>query len=131
MKRITLLSLMMFYLGASNLIFGTQAIANWPALSAQAPPALLAWLVTGKLAWGVIFGVTAWSVGRLKAWGRKLLLAAITLYQAHIWLNHLLFDVSEYSRQVWPFEAGVSLITLAAVWGLACLPSLRRPQAKE
>lgn len=119
------------YLSVANLVFGAQAIASWPALSAQAPPALLAWLVTGKLAWGIIFGVTAWSVGRWKAWGRKLLLAAITLYQAHIWLNHLLFDVSEYSRQVWPFEAGISLITLAAVWGLACLPSLRRPQSNQ
>ncbi len=50
-------------------------------------------------------------------------LVGITVYQAHIWVNHALFD---YSRQVWPFAAGLSAATLAVVWGYLFLPGIRR-----
>ncbi len=118
-------------LGVTNFVFGAQAVTQWSYYSTLPLRIPLVWLIGGKLVWGIVFGITAWGVWRLRPWGRKLLLTSLTLYQAHIWLNHILFDVSEYSRQVWPFEAGISLITLAVVWGLVGLPSLRRSYANQ
>lgn len=131
MKSTTWFALAVLYLSAVNLVFGAQALASGPPWSAWPARAPLAWLIAGKLAWGVVFGVTAWGVWRLRPWGRKLLLGAITLYQAHIWLNHILFDASDYARQVWPFAAGVSVVTLGVAWGFMFWPKIRRRYTKQ
>jgi uncharacterized membrane protein (DUF2068 family) len=120
------LALAVLYISVENLVFGVQAAVEWPYLSAQPVHVPLAWLIAGKLVWGIVFGVTAWGVWRLKAWGRKLLLIGATLYQVHIWINHLLFDTVAYAWQVRPFQVGITLITLAVVWGYMCLPDVRR-----
>jgi hypothetical protein len=49
-----------------------------------------------------------------------------TLYQAHIWLNHLLFDASDYARQTRPRDLALSALFLAVVWGTLHLPGVRR-----
>jgi len=86
----------------------------------------LDYFVVGGLVWGMVLGAGAWGVWRLEAWGRKVLLVAIGVYQMHVWINHLLFDTSVYSRQVWPFHAGVSLAWIALVWLFLFLPGIRR-----
>ncbi len=118
--------LAVLYLSVTNLVFGAQAIAQWAYLTEQPLSIPLPWLVAGKLVWGGLFGLTAWGLWRLRAWGRRALLVGITLYQVHIWANHLFFDVSVLARQAWPFEIGLSVVTLAVVWGGMFLPKLRR-----
>ncbi|MBN1889059.1 MAG: hypothetical protein JW850_13780 [Thermoflexales bacterium] len=126
MKSTTYLALAVLYTSIVNLVFGVQAIAQWPYLSSLPVRMPLAWLIAGKLAWGVVFGVIAWGVWRLAAWGRKAVLAGVVLYQLHIWVNHILFDTSDYARQVWPFAAGMSLVTIGLVWGFMFLPAVHR-----
>ncbi len=119
------LPLAVFYLSAVNLVSGVQAIMRWTYLSSWPLRMPLAWLVTGKLAWGLVLGLTAWSVWRGQPWHRTLLLTSITLYQVHIWINHILFDTSHYARQVWPFQLSLSLLTLIVVWGYGFWPKKR------
>ena len=86
----------------------------------------LAYLAAGGLVWGIAFVVAALGVWRLWPWARRLVLAAIVLYQLHIWVNHLIFDTSDYARQVWPFHIGVSVAWVVVVWGYMFLPGIRR-----
>jgi hypothetical protein len=86
----------------------------------------LPYLAGSGLIWGIIFVAAALGVWWLRPWARKLLLAAIVVYQMHIWINHLLFDISGYARQVWPFNAGISSVWIMAVWGFSFLPDIRR-----
>ncbi len=66
--------------------------------------------------WGVVLGISAVGLFRRRPWGRPLTLAAATLYQAHVWLNHLLLDASDYARQTRPRDLLLSLLFLAFVW---------------
>ena len=91
----------------------------------------LTYLGVGGLAWGSVFVVAAFGVWRLWPWARTLLLAAIIVYQLHIWANHLIFDTSAYSRQVWPFQIGISLAWIVVVWGFLFLPGIRRVFVKR
>ena len=96
-------------------------------LAATLPLAMpLTYLAAGGLAWGVVFVAAATGVWRLWPWARKLVLAAIVVYQLHIWANHLIFDTSDYSRQVWPFHIGISVAWVVVVWGYMFLPGIRR-----
>jgi len=85
----------------------------------------LPYLAAGGIVWGSVFVVTALGIWKMWTWARRLLLIAIIVYQAHIWINHWLFDTSSYSRQVWPFQAGISVITMVVVWGFLFLPGIR------
>ena len=86
----------------------------------------LPYLTACGLTWGVAFAVIAFGLWRLQPWARPLALGAIILYQGHIWINHLLFDVSTYSRQVWLFHSGISVVWIAVVWGFVALPGIRQ-----
>lgn len=126
MRSTTYFALAVLYLSGLNLVYGLQVVTRWPDLAWLPARMPLAWLAAGKLVWGLTFGLAAWGLWRLRAWGRTLALVAFTLYQVHIWANHVLFDVSNYARQVWPFYAGLSLVSLALVWGFLFWPSVRQ-----
>ena len=96
-------------------------------MAATLPLAMpLTYLATGGLVWGIAFVVAALGTWRLWSWARKLVLGAIVVYQLHIWANHLIFDTSDYSRQVWAFHAIISAVWMFAVWGFVFLPGVRR-----
>lgn len=86
----------------------------------------LAYLAAGGLVWGLVFVAAGFGVWRLWPWARSLLLGAIVVYQLHVWTNHLIFDTSDYSRQVWPFQLGLSAAWIVIVWGYMFLPGIRR-----
>jgi hypothetical protein len=104
----------------------------WLALDGQSftrtlPLAMpLPYLAAGAWVWGLVFVVAAFGVWRLWRWARALLLGAIVFYQLHIWANHLIFDTSSYSRQVWPFHAGISAAWVIIIWGFLFLPGIWR-----
>jgi hypothetical protein len=126
-----LFALAVLYLGVMNLARARLALGGQSFAQTLPLTMPLAYLGTGGLAWGIVFVVGAVGAWRLSPWARMLLLAAIIVYQLHMWANHLIFDTSAYSHQVWPFQIGISLAWIVVVWGFLFLPSIRRAFAKH
>ena len=127
--RVTIFSLLVLLLGSGlNLaraiwaLRQAEALADVP-LSTALPMPLLA---ATSLAWAVAFGVCSVGLWRLRPWGRTGTLVAVTLFHGHIWFNHILFDRSDYARQVWPFAIVHTSVVLVVVWGFLNWPSIRR-----
>ncbi|HEY74869.1 MAG TPA: hypothetical protein G4O00_01655 [Thermoflexia bacterium] len=120
-----LLSLLLLALGLANLgkaVVAARYAALLPNLPMTVPWGY--WIAMGTL-WGVVLtgcGVALW---QRRPWSRWATLAAATLYQAHVWLNHLLFDASDYARQTRPRDLVLSALFLAFVWGTLNWPRVR------
>ena len=129
-RSVTFFALAVLYLGIVNLARAWLALdgSSFERTLSLAMP--LPYLGIGGLAWGIVFVVVSFGIWRVRPWARKALVAAITIYQLHIWINHFLFDSSVYSRQVWPFEAGISLVWVIVVWGFLFLPGIKRLYSK-
>jgi hypothetical protein len=125
-KCVTLFALAVLYLGVVNLARGWLASFGLRFERTLPLTLPLPYLAAGGLTWGIAFAMIAFGLWRLWPWARSLALGAIILYQGHIWINHLLFDVSTYSRQVWLFQSGVSAVWIAVVWGFLALPGIRQ-----
>ena len=116
----------MLYLGVVNLARAALAI-DGNTFEQTLPLSIpLPYLAGSGLVWGIVFIAVALGVWWLRPWARKLSLGAIIVYQLHIWINHLVFDTSDYSHQVWPSHIGISVVWIIAVWGFAFLPGIRR-----
>jgi hypothetical protein len=125
-----LFALAVLYLGLVNLARAWLALNGSSFERTLAVAAPLPYLGLGGLFWGVAFVVIAFGLWRVWLWARKAMLGAILIYQLHIWINHFVFDSSVYSRQVWPFEAGLSLAWIMVVWGMLFLPGIKRLYSK-
>jgi hypothetical protein len=128
---IAVLALTMLALGLGNLariVMALRYAAQLPDLQMTTSWAYLA--VMGGF-WCVVFLVCMVALMRLWPWGRWTVLVATTLYQAHTWVNHFLFDANERARQLWPRDAALTLALLVLVWVVLNWPSVRREfQAK-
>ena len=127
---VTFLSLAVLYLGVVNLARAWLALngSSFERTLTLAMP--LPYLGIGGLAWGIVFVLVSFGIWRVWSKARKVLLGVIIVYQCHIWINHVVFDTSVYSRQVWPFEAGISLVWIIVVWGFLFLPGIKRLYSK-
>ena len=129
-RSVTLFALAVLYLGLVNLARAWLAL-NGSSFERTLPLAApLPYFGLGGLFWGVAFVVIAFGLWRVWLWARKAMLGAILIYQLHIWINHFVLDASVYSRQVWPFEAGLSLAWIMVVWGWLFLPGIKRLYSK-
>lgn len=125
-RSVTWFALAVLYLGLVNLARAWLAL-NGSSFERTLPLAApLPYFGLGGLFWGVAFVVIAFGLWRVWLWARKAMLGAILIYQLHIWINHFVLDASVYSRQVWPFEAGLSLAWIMVVWGWLFLPGIKR-----
>jgi hypothetical protein len=124
-------ALAVLYLGAVNLARAGLALRGESFIASLPLTMPLPYLAAGAMVWGCIFCVTAFGVWRGWPGARKLLLSAIFVYQLHIWVNHFIFDTSDYARQVWPFQAGVSVAWIVWVWGFLFLPGVRHLYLKR
>lgn len=91
-------------------------------------PMTVPWLYLAGMGffWGGVLGVCAVGLFRLRPWSRPVTLVAATLYQAHVWLNHLLLDASDYALQTRPRDLLLSVLFLALVWGILYPPGIWR-----
>ena len=111
------LSLLTLALGLGNLGRAAMALryaARLPDLPLTAP---LSYLTAMGGFWCVVFAGCAVGLVSFRPWGRWSTLAAVTLYQVHVWVNHLLFDGSDYARQTRPRDLLLTLLLLAFFWG--------------
>jgi hypothetical protein len=125
-KWVIVLSVLPLALGLGNLARAALAL-RYDAILPNLPMRVgLVYLAAMGGLWGLIFVVCAIGLVRFHHWGRWATLAAATLYQAHVWLNHFLFDANDYARQVWPRDAALTLLLLVSIWGPLNWPSIRK-----
>lgn len=125
-RLLTVVILTLALIGLGNL--GRAAMALHYARTLPDLPLTVSWTYLAGMGafWGV--AITACAVGlyRRRLWGRKATLTVATLYQAHVWLNHLLFDASDYARQTRPRDLALSALFLVLVWGTLHLPGVHK-----
>ena len=76
--------------------------------------------------WGVAFLACGVMLLFFRPWSRWPVLITVTLYQAHVWINHLLFDASDYAQITRPRDLTLTLLLLAIMWGTLNVPAVRR-----
>jgi uncharacterized membrane protein (DUF2068 family) len=126
---VTIFSLLVLLLGSGvNLARAVWALRQASALAdlSLSTSMPMSWLAATSLVWGLAFAICGCGLWRLRPWGRTATLVLVTLYHFNIWLNHVLFDRSDYARQVWPFSISNSLVALVMVWGFLNWRSIRR-----
>jgi hypothetical protein len=125
-KSVLALAFLVLILGLANLGRAGMALrhdALLPDLPLTVP---LTYLATMGGFWGLVLTVCTVGLVRLRLWGRWGTLAAVTLYQVHVWVNHLLFDANDYARLTQPCDLLLTLLLLTLVWGLLTWPSIRK-----
>jgi hypothetical protein len=123
---VIVLSLLVLVLGLTDLARAALALrynSRLPNLPLTAP---LTYLAATAGFWGLVFVVCAVGLARFRRWGRWGMLAAVVLYEVHVWINRLLFDASDYAFQTRPRDLALTLLLLTLVWVPLNLPSIRR-----
>ena len=77
------------------------------------------------LTWAIGFGLAAWGLWRLKAWGRWWMLIAIVVYQLQMWLERLTLVRTSYEELTRPADQFLSVLSILVVWGFLFLPKIR------
>ncbi len=113
-------------LGLANLARAVLALRYNARLPDLPMTASLAYVATTSGFWGLAFVACAAGLGRFHPWGQWGTLAAVTLFEAHVWVNHLLFDANDYARQTWPRDFALTLLLLIPTWVLLNWPSIRK-----
>ncbi len=122
---ILLLTLPVPVIGVANLIRLGMAL-RYSALLLDLPMTVSwAYLAMMGGVWGVVFIICTAGLVSFRPWGRRMTLATVTLYEAHVWFNHLVFDASDYARLTIPRDLTLSLMLLLIIWGTLNIPALR------
>jgi fucose 4-O-acetylase-like acetyltransferase len=125
-KWIAVLSLVVLALGLGNLARMVMALRY--ATSLPDLPMTVSWTYLAAMGgfWCVAFLVCAAALIRLWSWARWGTLAAVTLYQVHVWVDHLLFDANERAYQLRLWNLMCTLLLLTFVWIVLSWPSVRK-----
>jgi len=120
------LALLAMLLGLGNLVRAAAALRYARLLPDL--PMTVPWIYLVAMGgfWGV--GLLACGVMLLffRRWSRWPVLAGVVLYQAHVWVNHLLFDANDYALLTRPRDLALTLLLLAVNWGTLNWPAVRR-----
>ena len=124
-KRVLALALLVLALGLANLIRGGVALRYASLLPGLPTTVPLEYLAAMGAFWGIALTVCAVGLARFCPWGRWATQASVTAYQIHVWINHLLFEASDYARQTRAWDLLLTVLLLALVWGVLNLHSVR------
>lgn len=119
------LSLLLVFIGVGSLTRSGVALYYTITLHDLRMSVSWTYLAASSLFWGGVLTVAALSLTRQRRWSWWLTLIAATGYQAHRWIDRLLFDASDYARQVLPRDLLLTALFLALVWGVLCWPRVR------
>ena len=125
-KWVVVLIVITLALGASNLGKAVVALHYARRLPDLPTTVSFGYLAAVGGFWGVAFVVCSLGLSRFWAWGRWSTLVAVTVYQVHVWINHLLFDASDYARQTRPRDLVLTGTLLLVFWVSLNLPAVRR-----
>jgi hypothetical protein len=113
---VTFPAALVFLLGWLQWTRAVTLFIHRTTLESYNPSIPLPYAIASAAIWGGVLISAAGGVWRLKRWGLWLTLSAVTASQAHGWIDHWLFDRSDYARLSTGFAAGTTLLTLALVW---------------
>jgi hypothetical protein len=123
--------LLVLALGLANLTRAGLAL-RYDALLPDLPTTVgLGYLAAMGTFWGATLTACAVGLMRFRPWAWWSTLGAVTVYEVHVWVNHLLFDASDYARQTRPWNVLVTVVLLALVWGSLSLRSVRKTFQRE
>jgi len=125
-KAVFALAILLLLVGVANLGRATVALytaSRLPDLPVSVP---LPYLAATSAFRGAALIACAVGLVRFRRWARWATLIVATLFQAQVWLDHLLFDRSHYALRIWPRDLALSALFLALVWGLLNWPSIRK-----
>jgi hypothetical protein len=125
------LGLLTLMLGLGNLGRAVMALRYAARLPDLPLTVALSYLAAMGGFWLVIFCICAVGLVCFRVWGRRSALAAVTLYQAHVWINRFLFDASDYARQTRPCNLMLTLLLLVLFWGSLSLREIQSTFVKE
>ncbi|MCX7683276.1 MAG: hypothetical protein N2508_15145, partial [Anaerolineae bacterium] len=123
-RLILFLTLPVPLIGVANLL--KMALALRYSVLLPDLPMTISWAylaATGGF-WGVVFAFCTVGLARFRPWGRWATLAAVTLYEAHVWFNRLVFATSDYARLTIPRDLALTLLLLLITWVTLNLPAL-------
>jgi hypothetical protein len=112
--------------GLGNLARGSLAITSARRLPDLPLTASWTYLAATGLFWGLAFGVLSFCLASFRPWARVASLASATVFQTHVWVNHLLYDANEYARRTWPRDLLLTALFLGIVVSVLSWPSVRR-----
>ena len=130
-KWILLLTGLTYALGAANVgkaVIAVQYAIRLPGLAETIP---LWYLAAAGGFWGAGLVICAIGLSRFRNWARWSTLAMVTLYQANVWVNHLLIDMSDYARQTRPRDLLLSATVVLIYWIGLGLPALENVFEKD
>ncbi len=83
-------------------------------------------LIVIGLTWAIGFGLAAWGLWRLQAWGRTWTLIAIVAFWIQHWIMRLALMRSSEEIIRRPADLVLSLLSIMVVWGFLFWPGIRR-----
>jgi hypothetical protein len=134
MKRpfvVTLFSLLVLLLAAWNAFQILSALQRYDLMRTLDLTTEANLLIVIGLTWAIGFGLAAWGLWRLRAWGRTWMLIAIIAYQAQQWIMRLSLMRSSDEVIRRPADVFLSLLSIAVVWGFLFIPKIRRLYRNE
>ena len=125
-KWIVVLGVPILFLGLANLARAVLALYYNSLLPDLPMTASLIYVAATSGFWGLAFVACAMGLGRFHPWARWGTLAAVTLFEIHVWVNHFLFDANDYARQTWSRDLALALLLLISTWVVLNWPSIRK-----
>lgn len=116
-RRVLIVALALFAIANfARAFLAVQQAVQLPDLPVAAPPA---YLVSMSMVWTVAFGACAYGMARSRGWAPRVTIAVIVLYQANLWLNHLVFSRSSEAEARFGFAALLSTLSILFISGAA------------
>ena len=125
-KWIVALGVPILFLGLANLARAALALRYDARLPDLPMTVSLIYVAATSGFWGLAFVACAIGLDRFHPWGRWGTLAAVTLFEVHVWGNHFLFDANDYARQTWSRDLALTLLLLIPTWVLLNWPRIRK-----
>jgi hypothetical protein len=124
-KAVVTLSVLVLAVGLGNVIRALVALGEKAAMPDVQLSVSWDYLALTSAFWGVVLLACAGGLAWFRRWGRVATLAAVTLYEVHVWVDHLLFDRSDYAVQRRPWDLLFTLLLLGVAWGVLNLQPVR------
>ncbi len=134
MKRpfiVTLFALLVLLLAAWNVWQAFSALQQYDLMRTLNLTSEANILIVMGLTWAIGFGLAAWGLWRMRAWGRTWALIAIVVYQLQQWIMRLSLMRSSDEVIRRPADLFLSLLSIVAVWGFLFIPKVRRLYRNE